>query len=252
MSRGNLLAESPHCDNALFMSETPKPSPNPEELSALALEIIHCSACARLRKHCLSVAQEKRRAYIDETYWGKPVPGFGDPEAKLVIVGLAPAAHGANRTGRIFTGDRSGEWLYRALHKVGFANQAESFSKEDGLQLYATWITCAVHCAPPENKPLPSEVKSCAPFLKKELQLLQPRTRVYIALGGIALKSIWPLIAGEKKPVPLFKHGEEIPLKDGRTLLLSYHPSQQNTFTGRLTEPMFDAVFKRARELMAH
>ena len=234
------------------MAETPKPSPNPEELSALAREIIHCSACARLRKHCLNVAQEKRRAYIEETYWGKPVPGFGDPEAKLVVVGLAPAAHGANRTGRIFTGDRSGEWLYRALHKVGFANQAESLSKDDGLRLHATWITCAVHCAPPENKPLPSEFKACAPFLKRELQILHPRTRVYIALGGVALKSIWPLIAGERKTVPLFKHGEEIPLNDGRTLLLSYHPSQQNTFTGRLTEPMFDAVFKRAQQILSH
>jgi uracil-DNA glycosylase family 4 len=223
-------------------------------LEALAREIQSCSRCPRVRNHCLSIAREKRRAFADETYWGKPVSGFGDPDARLVIVGLAPAAHGANRTGRIFTGDRSGEWLYRALHRAGFANQPESLHLGDGLELRSAWITCAARCAPPENKPLPSELAACEPFLRRELGLLKQK-KVYLALGGIALKALWPLLC-ENEPslpraLPKFAHGNEIKLPGERLLLMSYHPSQQNTFTGRLTQPMFDAVFKKARDWLA-
>jgi len=228
--------------------------PDAANLESLAIEIESCSRCPRLREHCLSIAREKRRAFAEETYWGRPVSGFGDPDAGLVIVGLAPAAHGANRTGRIFTGDRSGEWLYRALYRAGFANQPESRHREDGLELQGAWITCVARCAPPENKPLPTELAACEPFLRRELGLLKQK-KVYLALGGIALKSLWPLLR-ENEPtlpraLPKFAHGNEINLPGGRRLLMSYHPSQQNTFTGRLTGPMFDAVFKKARDRLA-
>ncbi|MGZ3711510.1 MAG: uracil-DNA glycosylase [Bdellovibrionota bacterium] len=219
-----------------------------DSLKKIQAEIIACQRCPRLISHCRKVAMEKRAAYAEEKYWGLPVPSWGDPKAKLVIVGLAPAAHGANRTGRMFTGDRSGEWLYRALHKAGFANQAEAVSATDGLKLLGAWISATAHCAPPDNKPLPEEIGACAEYLVRELAALRS-AKVYLALGKIAMDGLWPKIApGEKRPK--FGHGKEAQLQNGRTLLLSYHPSQQNTFTKRLTEPMFDRVFNRANELI--
>jgi uracil-DNA glycosylase family 4 len=229
-------------------------------MKAIHRDIIACEACPRLRKYCQSVAKIKRRAYQNENYWGKPISGFGPIRARLVIVGLAPAAHGANRTGRIFTGDRSGQWLYRALHKSGFANQPTFERADDGLKLIDTYITCVVKCAPPDNKPLPSEVARCSRHLDRELVALG-NARVWLVLGQIALNGFWDrwldngkdrekrdLPKGFKKPK--FGHGNEIKLPDGTTLLMSYHPSQQNTFTGRLTEEMFDQIFKRTHELI--
>jgi uracil-DNA glycosylase family 4 len=197
------------------------------------------------------VAAEKRRSFLEWDYWGQPVPNFGDPKARLLIVGLAPAAHGANRTGRMFTGDRSGEWLYRALHKFGFATQAESNWVDDGLQLIDCAITAAAHCAPPDNKPLPEELANCREWLDETFELLQPR--VMLALGQIAFKAIvdqcktrgWLTAAR-----PKFGHAAKFALAENRWLLASYHPSQQNTFTGKLTEPMFDEVFHQARQLL--
>jgi uracil-DNA glycosylase family 4 len=226
------------------------PAPRTGPLDRLSREIARCEACPRLRAHCREIARVKRKAYLGWDYWGRPVPGFGDPRARLLIIGLAPAAHGANRTGRVFTGDRSGDWLYRALHKAGFANQPTSTHREDGLELRDAYITAAAKCAPPDNKPLPSELNACTPFLDRELAHF-PGARVYLALGGIALNAVWPRIApANARSRPRFGHGVEVPLDAGRTLLLSYHPSQQNTFTGRLTEPMFDHVFARARALL--
>ncbi len=216
-------------------------------LDKIQSDLVKCGRCPRLREHCTKVAVEKRAAFAGEKYWGLPVPSFGDPQARLLIVGLAPAAHGANRTGRMFTGDRSGEWLYRALHKAGFANQPTSQARSDGLQLRDTWITAVAHCAPPDNKPLSEEVGHCAEFLQRELAVLN--WKVILGLGQIALTGLWPHLK-EKGPRPKFSHGAEVPLSGGRTLLLSYHPSQQNTFTKRLTEPMFDSVFARARDLV--
>lgn len=212
-------------------------------------EIHSCSRCPRLRSHCKTIAQTKRRSYIDEEYWGKPVCGFGDPQARLMIVGLAPGAHGANRTGRMFTGDRSGEWLYRALHRFGFSNQTESIDHNDGLQLKDSYITCVVKCAPPDNQPAREEQKNCSYFLQQEIQSM-PQVRVWIALGQFALNGLWPFLNASNPSKPKFKHGEEIDLGFNRSLLLSYHPSQQNTFTGVLTEPMFHSIFERARNLL--
>jgi uracil-DNA glycosylase family 4 len=227
-------------------------------LPLLNQRIEQCERCPRLRAHCLKVANEKRKSFAEETYWGLPITGFGDPNARLVLVGLAPAAHGANRTGRIFTGDRSGDWLYRALHKAGFANQPTSVSRNDGLQLYDAWVTCSARCAPPENKPTREELENCSPFLAEELDLLS-NAQVFVALGGIALSSLeqhfrnHPGMAdGLKKSKRWkFSHGGEFTLPDGRIVLSSYHPSQQNTFTGRLTEPAFDSIFTRTRSILS-
>jgi uracil-DNA glycosylase family 4 len=190
------------------------------------------------------VAREKRAAFADEEYWGRPAPGFGDPEATLLIVGLAPAAHGANRTGRVFTGDRSGDWLFRALWRAGYANQPTSVSRDDGLSLTGAYVAAAVRCAPPANKPTPEERDTCLPYLQREWALLRD-VQVVVVLGSFAYK----VIAGMTglRPRPRFGHGVEATLPDGKLLLCSYHPSQQNTFTGTLTEPMFDAIFERAR-----
>ena len=199
------------------------------------------------------VAREKRAAFRDESYWGRPVPSFGDPNARLLVVGLAPAAHGANRTGRMFTGDRSGDWLYRALHRAGFASQPTSTAVDDGLQLRDVLISAAVRCAPPANKPTPEERDACAPWLNAELDLL-PRVQAIVVLGSFGYVQTLRLLAARGVPVPRprvrFGHGVEVPLEGAPTLLCSYHPSQQNTFTGTLTEEMFDAVWSRARELI--
>jgi uracil-DNA glycosylase family 4 len=215
-------------------------------LGQLQSEVAACRRCPRLVEWRQQVAAAPRASFAGETYWGRPVPGFGDPAAQLAIVGLAPAAHGANRTGRMFTGDRSGDWLFAALHRAGYASQPTSTSRDDGLTLGGAYITAAVHCAPPANKPEPSERAACAPYLARELDLLD-RVRVIVVLGQFACQSVAALYG--LSPRPKFGHLAEHPLPDGRTLLCSYHPSQQNTFTGVLTVPMFDAVFTRARQL---
>jgi uracil-DNA glycosylase len=220
-------------------------------LRLLDSEVAACRACPRLVAWREQVACRKRAAYQHEDYWGRPVPGFGDPDARLVIVGLAPAAHGGNRTGRIFTGDRSGDWLFASLHRTGWANQAHSVAKNDGLRLAGAYVTAAVRCAPPDNKPTPQERDRCGRFLNAELRLLQDAT-VMVALGSFAWNALlregahagWDV----PRPKPRFGHGYEVDL-GSRTLLGSYHPSQQNTFTGKLTERMLDRVFTRAREL---
>jgi len=241
-------------------------------LRTIAGEIERCERCPRLREWCRRVGREKRRAYADETYWAKPVPGFGDPEATVVVVGLAPGAHGANRTGRLFTGDRSGDFLYASLHRTGFANQSEATSRDDGLVLSGAFISAAGRCAPPANRPTPEELAACRPFLVRELEVLEPR--VLVALGSLAwnasLAALADLGLGEAipRPKPRFAHAAETTIGDTRigdaqigdarigdtrigeiTLLGAYHPSQQNTFTKRLTPPMLDAVFLRARTL---
>jgi uracil-DNA glycosylase len=209
-------------------------------------EVEGCRRCPRLVAWREQVGAERRRSFADETYWAKPLRGFGDPEARLVVVGLAPAAHGGNRTGRMFTGDRSGDWLYRALHRAGYANQPSSTGRNDGLELRGAFVTAAVRCAPPDNKPTPRERDTCLPYLAQELALLA-QARVYVALGAFALHALGTVLS--QRPRPVFGHLAEHRLEDGRVVVASYHPSQRNTFTGMLTEEMFDAVFARARAI---
>ena len=212
----------------------------------LSEQISECRRCERLVTWRETVAAEKRAAYRDDDYWGRGVPGFGDGSASILVLGLAPAAHGANRTGRVFTGDRSGDWLYRAMFRAGLANQPESRSVDDGLQLRGAWVTAAVKCAPPGNKPSPDERERCRPFLRTEIELLN-RIRVVVCLGAFAYEAACHEYG--VRPRPRFGHLVEVPVPGGPVLLCSFHPSQQNTFTGRLTEPMLDAVFARAVEL---
>ncbi len=219
-------------------------------LEQLRGEIVNCRLCPRLRAHCEAVAARKRRAWMDWDYWGKPVPSFGDPRAGLFILGLAPAAHGANRTGRMFTGDRSGQLLYRVLHTTGFASQAESHSREDGLRLEGAWISAAVRCAPPANRPSPEEIRNCRRFLERELELLE-QIRVVVALGRIAFETYLEVlknrgVIASRSAFPFGHDREYRPAPAQPWLISSYHPSQQNTSTGRLTEKMLRAVFLRA------
>jgi uracil-DNA glycosylase family 4 len=215
-------------------------------LEILQSRVIACRRCPRLVRHCRTVAREKVRRFEDWSYWGRPVPSFGDPAARIVLVGLAPAAHGANRTGRMFTGDRSGDFLFAALHRHGLANQAASVSREDGLHLRGVYITAAVRCAPPGNRPTSAEEADCRPFLLRELELLH-RAMVLVALGGVAWRAVVATCGTpERSGGSRFGHGAELPLGDGRLLLGCYHPSQQNTFTGRLTPAMMDRILRRA------
>lgn len=222
-------------------------------LKVLNEEITSCRRCARLVAYREAVARAKRRQFRDWSYWGRPVPGFGDPAARLFVVGLAPAAHGGNRTGRVFTGDRSGDWLYEALHRFRFANQPTSVRRGDGLRLKDCYVAAAVRCAPPANKPSPEEFEACRSYLLEELGLLK-RLRVVVALGKIAfdqyLKACRHLGQPCPSPRPRFGHGAVHRLPWGVTLIGSYHPSQQNTFTGTLTRPMFHSVFRRARAFL--
>ena len=217
-----------------------------DSLDGIAAEIVTCFACPRLVAWRAETATTKRASFAGEPYWGRPLPGFGDPDATLLVVGLAPAAHGGNRTGRVFTGDRSADWLYRALHRAGYANQPTSVSMGDGLVLTGAWVNAAVRCAPPANKPTPQERDTCLPYLRRELDLLTS-VRVIVVLGSFAHQVVASGLA--LRPRPRFSHLAEAALPGGRTLLSSYHPSQQNTFTGTLTESMFDAVFTRTRAL---
>ncbi|CAN5692434.1 hypothetical protein BH18ACT15_BH18ACT15_11130 [soil metagenome] len=220
-------------------------------LGELNQTVTRCVACARLVEWRERVARDKRAAYMDQEYWGRPVPGFGDPRARILVVGLAPAAHGGNRTGRIFTGDRSGDWLFASLHRAGYASQPRSVHPGDGLALRDVYVTAAVRCAPPANKPLPDERDNCGPFLVAELRLLT-RLRVVVALGGFAwdaaLRAGAALTSRSVRPRPRFGHGRQADL-GAFTLLGCFHPSQQNTFTGRLTEGMMDSVWERAGAL---
>jgi uracil-DNA glycosylase family 4 len=216
-----------------------------QALEGLEERITRCRRCPRLVKWREQVAREKRAAFADEEYWGRPVPGFGDPGARVYVLGLAPAAHGGNRTGRVFTGDRSGDWLFASLHRAGFANQPTSRHRDDGLRLDGAFVAAAVRCAPPANRPLPGERDNCLPYAARELDLMRPL--VIVCLGGYAWDAACRLLG--VRPKPRFGHGAEYVVEGGPALLGTYHPSQQNTFTGKLTEPMLDAVFARARNL---
>jgi uracil-DNA glycosylase family 4 len=213
-------------------------------------EIVSCHACPRLARYIREVAVIRRRAYRDQEYWGKPVPSFGDPDARLLIVGLAPGAHGANRTGRPFTGDRSGEYLYRALHRAGFANQAESRSADDGLELHDAWITAAVHCAPPDNKPSMEEITRCSSrFLDREFAAM-PQVEVVVVLGKIAFDAWRSILRARGRDTRGWKFGHNVTYPGKPALVCSYHPSQQNTSTGRLTDAMLNDVFAGARKII--
>jgi uracil-DNA glycosylase len=230
----------------------PASSAASDPLARLAARVATCRACPRLVAHRERVARERVARFREWTYWGRPVPGFGDPAARLLVVGLAPAAHGGNRTGRVFTGDESGNWLFRAMHAAGFANQPTSVAVDDGLRLCDAYVTATARCAPPGNRPTPDEIARCRPFLVRELALLE-RLRVVVALGRIAHDGFLAALAARGDAVPRprlpFAHASEHVLPNGLVLLCSYHPSQQNTFTGRLTRPMLDAVFARAAAL---
>jgi uracil-DNA glycosylase family 4 len=224
-----------------------------DSLAKVEDEVVSCRRCPRLVAWREEVARVKRAAYADEDYWGRPLPGFGDPRARILVLGLAPAAHGGNRTGRIFTGDRSGDWLFAALWRAGLASQPQSIHRGDGLKLRGCYVTAAVRCAPPANRPLPAERDNCLPYLARELRLLN-RLCVIVCLGGFAwdaaLRTLTVLGVATPRPRPRFAHGASVSLERW-TLLGSYHPSQQNTFTGRLTEAMLDGVFDRAKALAA-
>ena len=216
-------------------------------LSELERRVVSCRRCPRLVEWRERVAREKRVAFRGERYWARPLPGFGDPSARVYVLGLAPAAHGGNRTGRIFTGDRSADWLWASMHRTGFASQPSSVHPDDGLSALGAFVAAAVRCAPPANRPLPAERDNCLPYAAEELELLRD-VRVLMCLGGFAWDAALRLTSAAR-PRPRFAHQAEHRLEDGRTLLGCYHPSQQNTFTRRLTEPMLDSVFLRAREL---
>jgi uracil-DNA glycosylase len=224
-----------------------------EPLDQLNARIVRCRLCPRLVAHRKAVAAPPPRRYVGQHYWAKPLPGFGDRRARLLLVGLAPAAHGGNRTGRMFTGDRSGDWLFDALHHAGFASQPTSTHAGDGLELIEAYITAAIRCAPPDNKPSPSEIAACEPYLLRELRLLS-RVRVVVGLGRIGwqayLNARRALGAPSLRPVPKFGHGALTRFDDGIALIASYHPSQQNTFTGKLTRPMLRGVFQTARRIL--
>jgi uracil-DNA glycosylase family 4 len=225
----------------------------PDSFARLEAEITACRACPRLVAWREQVALEKRAAFRGETYWGRPVPGFGDARARVLVLGLAPAAHGGNRTGRVFTGDRSGDWLFGSMYRVGYANQPMSASRDDGLVLRDAYVAAAVRCAPPANKPTPAEREECLPYLRRELALLT-RLEVVVTLGAFAYEALWSTLRNDgvdlPRPRPRFGHGLEV-TAGGLTIIGCFHPSQQNTFTGKLTEPMLDAVFDRARTLTA-
>ena len=217
-----------------------------DSLESVAREIVESRKCERLVEWRERVARDRTARFRDWEYWGRPVPPFGDANARLLIVGLAPAAHGGNRTGRIFTGDRSGDWLFESLYRAGFANQSTSEHRDDGLRLIGAYITAVVHCAPPGNKPTPQERDNCLPYLERELRLLP--WRVIVALGSFAYDGVYRTLSVRQRSA--FGHSVEAPLDDGRVILCSYHPSQQNTQTGKLTREMLDGVFMRARELV--
>ncbi|BCU68673.1 uracil-DNA glycosylase [Sulfolobales archaeon HS-7] len=213
-------------------------------LEEINTTIVSCSKCPRLSAYINDVSQRKVKRYRNWTYWGKPVPSFGDPEAKLVIVGLAPAAHGGNRTGRMFTGDRSGQWLFRALYEIGFSNKNESISRDDGVQVRGVYITAVVHCAPPKNKPLKEEVNKCSTYLKEELELLK-RARVYLTLGSVAFSNTTKILGVKGK----FYHGAKYSVGE-RLIIASYHPSAQNTNTGKLTWNMWISLFMEIKSIL--
>ena len=225
------------------------------DLASIQRRVVRCTRCPELREYAAQVARERKRAHRDCEYWGKPVPSFGDPRARVLLVGLAPGAHGSNRTGRPFTGDASGAFLYPALYRAGFASQPDATDRDDGLVLRDAFITAVVRCAPPKNKPTPAELERCFPYLREEFEAL-PSVRVIIALGAIAYASLLKLLRGMDfrfEPVP-FAHGATFAASNGRRtihLVASYHPSRQNTNTGKLTVPMFDAIFARAKRLLS-
>lgn len=223
-------------------------------LDSLNSRIVACERCPRLRGHCAEVARIRRRAYVDWEYWGRPVPSFGDPTARVLALGLAPGAHGSNRTGRPFTGDGSGDFLYPVLHEAGFASQSRATSRDDGMKLTDLWISAVVRCAPPGNKPTPEEQRNCAPWLEEELSLLRD-LRVVVCLGRIAFDGLLSFAQRARiissRSEYIFRHGAEYTLPSGLHVIASFHPSLQNTNTGRLTRPMFLDIFRRAREMAA-